>query len=445
MAPFGTAGIWLLDPADIVIAGSGGTITPQTIENNLANGNVALDTNAGSGTDQGNITVSSGVTWSSDYTLSLLANNSIAVNAAITGTGGGNLVLRADSQGTGSGTVNFGSGGAVSLSGGSGGGNNVAIYYNPASNGTTYANPTNYSGDVVAGNLTAYMLVNNVNDLQNMSENLAGDYALGTNIDASATSTWNAISGGGYGGFTPVGTQSTPFTGIFNGSLANGSAGTINGLYINLPNSSYVGLFGYTNNATIENVGIANGSITGDQNVGGLVGEADGNAVISNCSNSSTAVSGYYNIGGLVGSVQNGGTFSIAGSTNTGDITGALDSGWVDVGGIVGQVSTNGAISGCGNSGTITAPGSWVVGGIVGANIADITLSNSSNSGSVSGNTGVGGLVGYGGGLTGSPVPVEFEGGALTVVSSFNTGPVTGLGDDSSAVGGLVGAAGAAA
>jgi hypothetical protein len=41
----------------------------------------------------------------------------------------------------------------------------------------------------------AYMLVNNVTQLQEISNNLAGYYALGTDIDAAATIGWNAGAG----------------------------------------------------------------------------------------------------------------------------------------------------------------------------------------------------------------------------------------------------------
>ncbi len=44
------------------------------------------------------------------------------------------------------------------------------------------------------------MLVNTLNDLDNVRTNLTGNYALGRDIDATATATWN-----GGAGFTPIG------------------------------------------------------------------------------------------------------------------------------------------------------------------------------------------------------------------------------------------------
>jgi hypothetical protein len=70
--------------------------------------------------------------------------------------------------------------------------------------------------------------ITNVWELQNMSDDLSGDYILDNNIDASITSTWNAGAG-----FEPIG-QPTQFTGTFNGY--NNS---INNLFINRPGAAY--------------------------------------------------------------------------------------------------------------------------------------------------------------------------------------------------------------
>uniref|UniRef100_UPI001953FC5E hypothetical protein n=1 Tax=Proteus mirabilis TaxID=584 RepID=UPI001953FC5E len=78
----------------------------------------------------------------------------------------------------------------------------VSVYYNPTSNpptgtpsvnATSYTTATDYSGNIAGGgSITGYMLVNNVYDLQNVRNNLSGAYALGRDIDASVTSTWNS-------------------------------------------------------------------------------------------------------------------------------------------------------------------------------------------------------------------------------------------------------------
>src|SRR6202044_182197 len=212
------------------------------------------------------------------------------------------VMLYADNSGTGTGTVNFGSGNQVSTSGG------VSIFYNPTGNNnstvnaTSYTSPTNYSGNVAnGGTLTAYMLVNTVYDLQNIADNPTGTYALGGNIDATVTSTWNANAG-----FTPIGTVGVPFNGTFDGV-----GHTISNLTINLPATADTGLFGSTGTAsTIQNVGLIGGSVIGLSSAGGLVGSNTGS--ISNSYNTGI-VGGGSSLGDLMGS--NTGTVSNSSAT----------------------------------------------------------------------------------------------------------------------------------
>jgi hypothetical protein len=131
---------------------------------------------------------------------------------------------------------------------------------------------------------------------------------LGSNIDASVTSTWNSGAG-----FLPVGNANTPFTGTFDG-LGH----TISGLRINQPlsNGDGIGLFGTVAlGASVRNTGVS-GSITGDYYVGGLVGYNNG--TITNSYATATVVSDNYG-GGLVG--YNKGT--ISSSYANGSVTGS--------------------------------------------------------------------------------------------------------------------------
>ncbi len=63
---------------------------------------------------------------------------------------------------------------------------------------------------------------------------------------------------GEYYGFNPIGNLSNKFNGTFDGL-----GFTISNLYINRPSQDYIGLFGYTNNATIKNIGLKDVNITG--------------------------------------------------------------------------------------------------------------------------------------------------------------------------------------
>ena len=66
---------------------------------------------------------------------------------------------------------------------------------------------------------------------------------------------------GGVRGFTPVGTNTSNFTGRFDG-LGH----TITNLNINRGTTDYVGLFGYIGSGgAVSNVGLVGGSIRGQQ------------------------------------------------------------------------------------------------------------------------------------------------------------------------------------
>jgi hypothetical protein len=203
----------------------------------------------------------------------------------------------------------------------------------------------------------------------------AAYYLQTANIDASATSTWNSNGSGGYYGWSPIGNSTTKFSGSYNGGSYK-----INGLYINRPTTLYIGLFGYTNGASISYVGLEGGSVIGQDNVGALVGENNGSTSISYCYNTGTVSGGYF-IGGLVGHNYNG---TITGSINIGTI----------------------------GNGIITSSGSYYVGGLVGHNNIG-NVNNSYSTGAVSGYYGIGGLVGYN----------NTDGG--TVTNCYSTGTIT--------------------
>ncbi len=120
-APTGIAGTWLLDPFDVAITGADsntsqtgttftGSADPATIANTtlqtaLAGGNVIISTTGSGKIDQGNITVSSTVTWTSANSLTLAADNNILINAAISASNGGLVLNAGTSTATGSITI----------------------------------------------------------------------------------------------------------------------------------------------------------------------------------------------------------------------------------------------------------------------------------------------------------------------------------------------------
>jgi hypothetical protein len=152
--------------------------------------------------------------------------------------------------------------------------------------------------------LTKTTAVANLTDLENMANDLAGNYYLTGDIDASAT------SGGGYNsgkGWAPIGEMYTAgFTGTFDGC-----GYTITGLYINRSSvSSYFGLFGLVKSpAQIANVTLADCDITARGYTGSLVGSINvqntADVIVQNChsSGSINVYAGYGGsyVGGLIG------------------------------------------------------------------------------------------------------------------------------------------------
>lgn len=213
--------------------------------------------------------------------------------------------------------------------------------------------PSNLPGVTVVDQ-SGTIIISTLTQLQAMKDSLSANYKLGQDIDASATSGWNE-SGGSFLGFEPIGDNSTPYTGSFDG---NGYK--ITGLYINRPTQDYVGLFGKVD-GDIKNLGItrasiegkdyvgvlagsinntfssdfienySKGEVIGNNNVGGLFGFT--NAKIHR-SFSKAKVSGNTYVGGLVGNTD---SFTITDSYATGAVTGNTF-----VGGLVGDLNSNG-------------------------------------------------------------------------------------------------------
>jgi hypothetical protein len=357
-APRGAFGEWLLDPADFVIAASGGDMSGTTLSANLNTTDVAILSSAGQSGANGDIFVNDAVTWNAGTTLTLSAYRDVNVNADITATGdAAGLVINTeilDIPGAADRSYSLASGARVTLSG---------------------ANPSLS----IFGR--QYTVINTLEALQNMNQNLAGHYALGSDIDASATGGWNSGAG-----FMPVGTMNNSFSGIFDG-LGH----TITALTINRPSMDYVGLFGITGTSQIKHVCMMHPFITGRDRVGGLVGSNAGD--IEECYSKEGDVKGaagsslnnLSRAGGLVGANLG----SISRSHSTGKVTGGYY-----LGGLVGL--NGGRIEESHSESTLTyyGAGGDFMGGLVGENQASGIISTSYSSGAITGDYYVGGLVG---------------------------------------------------
>ena len=210
-----------------------------------------------------------------------------------------------------------------------------------------------------------YMRVHDVYELQNMDANridpdpgdptkrrTIGRYMLANDIAASQTKDWT-------GGFQPIGDASTIFRGQFDGA-----GHTITGLTIKQPAPTddvgmySRGMFGYTKQAVIENVSLKDASVSGTQQVGGIVGAAEEGSVIRNV--------------------------SFSGEVHGDNIS-------ATVGGIVGKLKQS-TLENAYHAGTVE--GNSFVGGIVGFAYQKNTIQNVRNAGKVVGNTNLGGIAG---------------------------------------------------
>lgn len=269
----------------------------------------------------------------------------------------------------------------------------------------TFTDNVFVNGQNPKDDVKGYMWVEDVNQLQAINTNLEGNYALRNSIDATSTATAG-------NSFTSIGSDNNAFKGKFDGIDYN-----IFGLTIDNNNKSNTGLFGETNGATINNVTLVGGKITGGNNTGALVGHAI-NSTITNVVNSAE-VNGDINVGGLIGASTNsivenivntgsvhsdggddkkGGTVSSVGGligSMTGDSQknsqltgnsynlGNVSGNGYNVGGLVGSASSSTIGDGTNlvyNRMDVT--GAYNVGGIVG-NMAGSTVQNAENSGTV--------------------------------------------------------------
>lgn len=206
------------------------------------------------------------------------------------------------------------------------------------------------------------------------------------NADGSTANVW-----------TPIGTAENPFEGVFDGA-----GYTISGLYINSTEDN-IGLFGVVNDTTesetvnvtpeyiiqmktirIKNLKVTGANVTGDQNVGGIVGYSNG-AGIKDCYFSGSVTGTFNSVGAIVGWAS---TESVVLQCQT---TGTV-SGKQRTGGVVGYCSSNTVVSKCYSDVAVT--GTTNVGGIVGT-LAGSNLVGCFFLGSVTADNRAGGIVGY--------------------------------------------------
>jgi filamentous hemagglutinin family protein len=337
-----TSGNWLVDPDDLTVDAT----AAGTIQTNLATTNVTLQTTSttasgpgNSASGSGDIIVNSDIAWSTSNTLTLDSYHSIQVNANITASGSGGVVLTTNNGGAG-GDYTFALGKSLSFTG---------------------------SGGSLTINGNSYTLLNNLTDLIGI-DNTSGRYALASSIDGGSASYSLII---------------TDFSGTFTG-LGH----TISKLSLRADVTGYGGIFS-DNHGTLRDIGVVGGTFYGFQAAGALVGRNSG--TVQNAFATSTIDSNFEG-GGLVGENHGSITNSFAtGSVHAGDASGGLvgdnegsitnsfatgNASGSTVGGLAG-VNYHGSIATSYSTGYVTAT-SGQIGGLTGLNNSG-TIDNSSS------------------------------------------------------------------
>ena len=186
------------------------------------------------------------------------------------------------------------------------------------------------------------------NDLNNVRNNLAGDYIQMAHIDLGSWGNWTPIGHGSGWGYSE-----------FLGSYA-GNGHKIIDMSSVFASHNYIGLFAYLGNGSeVSGLGFVNATVEGDYLSGALAGASEG--TVSQCESGGSIKSNSWYAGGLIGAA------------------------WY-----------NGSIANCYNKASVDSPNA--TGGLIGFFDAPVTITNCYSAGLVVGaglSEPVGGLVGH--------------------------------------------------
>ena len=367
-AAYGKFGTLLLDPFNVTISSginnTGGSfdantnnsiINTTTLQNALGSASVTVSTGTG-GSQTGDITVASPVSWGANTTLTLSAYHSILINAGITASGtSAGLALNTNNTNLVGSTagLTFGPGGSASFTGTPTGGQTLSI------------------------NGNSYTLLYSMSDVQDINNNLGGKFALAKTLTAGSPN------------WAPIGPNfGLDFTGTFEG-LGN----TISNVTIAPTNSiDKIGLFGIIQaGGLVENLHLVNFNIQANPNLGTGPGVGF----------QSIGALAAYNAGTVINVTASG---VINGGTVSGVMAGGLvgQNGFISIptvtGGTIGRSSAAVAVTlgdGVGCTGTSCNDSRTnLAGGLVGNNPGTIAGSSASGAIVVGSNSQAGGLVG---------------------------------------------------
>ena len=211
--------------------------------------------------------------------------------------------------------------------------------------------------------------IRTADDLNNVRNDLSGEYIQMTDINLLEYDNWN-----------PIGSYESPFTGSYDGRGYR-----ITNLAISRSEENNIGLFSFFSEARILNVNIS-GNIVGGDTIGSLVAGSTNGTVIDRCCADINIAGSGDSIGGLVGANVNS---IIRKSYTIGNIYTSAGS---NCGGIVGVNAGTGAVDNCYSITNIF--GDNCVGGAIGGSYSGSEVTNIYFAGNVDGNTNIGGLLG---------------------------------------------------
>ncbi len=450
----GQTGTWLIDPTDYTVAATGGDQTGAFFTNALKSTSVQIQSVSGGAGTLGDINVNDTISWSANQ-LKLTAQNNININQPLRGAGTASLALEYGQQAVAaSNTAKYNVKAEIDLPSGLNfstklGSDGTATAYTVINSlgAATSVSGTDLQGlkNALSGNFvlganidasgtanTAVWGANGFTPIGTTGTAFSGQFdGLGHVITGLNSSTTSAAGAAGLFGSSsgsirniglvaPVISANIASTQGNIAALAAINSGTINNAYVSggsvtvTTGAIGAGLVGLNSGTISDSYNSSKVSVVGNYDfwMGGLVGNTTKTSTVINSYNTGEVV-GAYTAGGLVGNNLG----AITNSFNSGNVTGTTNTG-----GLTSHNRATGVITNSFNTGAVTS--NSLTGGLVGSNVASSQILNSYSTGAVSSRSGTG--TGFGG-LVG--------GNSGIIRNSYATGSVTGV----TAVGGLIG------